>query len=339
VAKDKGGGIWLIVIGFLVIALIILWAYWPAGQVSKEEGASTTPAAQEQTHPEPRTDTPFRDRPAAPEIVTKIPEHPPSESYQSGTALYNAKKLVEARSKLSEAYFSGSLSAEQQDDARRMLEEIADITLIGRGSPVYPDDPYTDHYEVRPGEALTTIERKLRLHIPWQLFLRVNNLLRPEDLEAGRRYKVVYGPFHAVISKGAFIMDVFLHREGNEKTFVKRFPIGIGVDGSTPVGMWRVKMGGKQQRPTWYPPPNSPLRGPIPYGHPDYAFGAKGLWIGLEGMDASTRNLTDYGIHSTNDQTSIGGAQSLGCIRLADRDIDLVYSLLYEHWSTVEVRP
>jgi lipoprotein-anchoring transpeptidase ErfK/SrfK len=56
-------------------------------------------------------------------------------------------------------------------------------------------------------------------------------------------------------------------------------------------------------------------------------------------MDASTRNLTDYGIHSTNDQTSIGGAQSLGCIRLADGDIDLVYSLLYEHWSTVEVRP
>jgi lipoprotein-anchoring transpeptidase ErfK/SrfK len=274
-----------------------------------------------------------------PEILPAGAQPPIPDAYERGIELYSANKLIEARSRLSEAYFSGLLDTQKQEDARRKLEELAEITLIGVGSPVYPDDPYAGHYEVRPGEALTAIERKLKLHIPWQLVLRVNNMLRPEDLEAGRRYKVVHGPFHAVVNKSAFIMDVYLHREGQEKIFIKRFAIGIGVDGSTPVGMWRVKLGGKQERPTWYPPPNSPLRGPISYGHPDYAFGEKGLWIGLAGMDENTQNLTDYGIHSTNDQSSIGRAESLGCIRLADGDIDLVYSLLYEHWSTVEVRP
>jgi lipoprotein-anchoring transpeptidase ErfK/SrfK len=45
--------------------------------------------------------------------------------------------------------------------------------------------------------------------------------------------------------------------------------------------------------------------------------------------------MTNYGIHSTNDPASIGKEGSLGCIRLNDVDIELVFSLLYEKWSTV----
>ena len=56
-------------------------------------------------------------------------------------------------------------------------------------------------------------------------------------------------------------------------------------------------------------------------------------------MDDATRRFDGYGIHGTNDPASIGKAASLGCVRLSDPDIDFVYSLLYEKWSTVEVRP
>lgn len=256
-----------------------------------------------------------------------------------GLALDKAGDPVAARTELCRAYFSGQLPTARQDEVRTVLTRLARTTLIGRGSAVFADDPYTGYYLCKPGDRLAGIERKEKLHVPWQLLLRVNNMLRPEDLQAGRRYKVVYGPFHAVVYKSAFIMDIYLQRDGLAKVFIKRMRIGTGIDGATPTGRWRVKLGGKHERPTWYPPPNSVHRGPIAYGQPNYAFGPKGLWIGMEGINESTKALTGYGIHSTSDQNSIGKAESLGCIRLADKDIELAYTLLYEHWSTIQVLP
>jgi lipoprotein-anchoring transpeptidase ErfK/SrfK len=159
---------------------------------------------------------------------------------------------------------------------------------------------------------------------------------------------LVRGPFHAVVSKGRFTVDLFLQREGLPRVWVKRVRCGLGKDGSTPVGMWKVGrdyidghviLGGKLEHPTWNPPPSSDLRGPIQYGQKGYALGEKGLWIGLVGIDENTRGKRDYGIHSTSDPTSIGKEQSLGCIRLADDDIELVYSLLYEVYSSVQTKP
>ena len=102
-----------------------------------------------------------------------------------------------------------------------------------------------------------------------------------------------------------------------------------------------MELGGKAVHPTWDPPPNSELsgRGPIAHGEPNYAFGIKGLWIPLEGIDEHTKGREGYGIHSTDKPDSIGKAESLGCIRLRDDDIEMVFRLLYEHWSTVEIRP
>ncbi len=260
-------------------------------------------------------------------------------AYRRGMDELKANRLVEARTELSKAYFSGHLSPAEAIEARRLLSELAEITLIGPRSTVYPGDPYAEYYEFQPGEMLAKVERKLKLHVPWELIVKINGLHRSEDIQAHRPYKVVYGPFRAVISKSEFQMDIYLHREGLDPVFIRRLPVGTGQNGSTPSGQWRVRLGGKAKRATWYPPPNSPLRGPINYGEENYAFGKKGLWIALEGLDENTRMLRDYGIHSTNDQNSIGTAASLGCIRLADDDIELVYLLLYEHWSTVEIRP
>ena len=351
-AKTGRSGRWLLALGLVAATVLAIWAAWPAQhQPPSQEPELPHPlvaeASADETGPSARKiedsedDTPGR--PEAPP-VTAVTDQPLAGNeaeacYQRGLGFYDANELIKARSELCKAYFSGQLSADQQQHARQKLTELAELTLIGRGSDVYPDDPYTGRYKCVAGDVLTKVERSQKLHVPWQLLIKVNNMRRPEDLEAGRRYKVVHGPFHAIVYKSAFLMDVYLHREGLEKVFIKRFRIGTGANSATPAGMWRAKLGGKHERPTWYPPPNSVFRGPIPYGHPDYAFGQKGLWIGLEGLEPATKPLTDSGIHSTNDPKSIGSAESLGCIRLADEDIELVYSLLYEHWSTVEVRP
>jgi lipoprotein-anchoring transpeptidase ErfK/SrfK len=62
-------------------------------------------------------------------------------------------------------------------------------------------------------------------------------------------------------------------------------------------------------------------------------------WLALEGADDRTRGLSGYGIHGTIEPDSIGKQASMGCVRLRDDDIALVYQLLVEGESLVTVTP
>jgi lipoprotein-anchoring transpeptidase ErfK/SrfK len=153
---------------------------------------------------------------------------------------------------------------------------------------------------------------------------------------------MIRGPFHAVVSKSRFIMDIFLEEPGTHRMiFVKRFGVGVGRDGSTPAGQWRLVHGGKITHAPWTPPASSDLeRKRIEWGEPGYPFGTKGYWISLEGTGKTPYTREDgYGIHGTNDPSSIGKASSLGCIRLGDKDIEMLFAILYEKWSTVTILP
>ncbi len=260
----------------------------------------------------------------------------PAELYALGLQLLAENKLIEARSVLSRALLSERLTASQADDARDKLMDLANETLF---SPdVYENDPYTFLYVVQWGDMLQRIERKLELHVPHTLIMKINGL--PDDkIYADDTLKMIRGPFHAVINKSDFTMDIYLHREGLEKIFIARMEVGLGKNNGTPLGLWQVKLDGKGSEPTWYPPPRSHLQGPIKYGEPGYPFGKLGLWIPLVGIDENIQQRTGYGIHSTDKPESIGREASLGCIRLRDGDIEVVYTLLYEKWSTVEIRP
>ncbi len=260
-------------------------------------------------------------------------------TYEEGVAMHGSDELIGARTALSRAVLSYALPSEQARDARGRLEAIAQRTLFSRVA--LADDPYTTYYEFKPGEVLAGrngVVRRLELRVPERLIVEINGLNRAQDIQAGRSYKVIRGPFHAVVDKSEFVMDLYLQRGDLPPVFVRRAPVGLGRNGSTPTGLWRVKRGGKETRATWYPPPSSPVnKAAVPYNDPDYAFGKKGLWIALEGMDPQTAPLTSYGIHSTNDPSSVGRESSLGCIRLRDADIERVFSLLYPVHSTVRV--
>ena len=46
-----------------------------------------------------------------------------------------------------------------------------------------------------------------------------------------------------------------------------------------------------------------------------------------------------YGIHGTIEPDTIGQQASLGCIRMYNEDVELLFDLLYVGQSRVEVRP
>jgi len=92
---------------------------------------------------------------------------------------------------------------------------------------------------------------------------------------------------------------------------IAEFQVAVGADISpSPTGEFKVVS--RVSNPTYYKPGNV-----IPAGK-DNPVGTR--WIGL--------SLKGYGIHGTNAPRSIGRAASHGCIRLRNRDIEKLFTLL-----------
>ena len=50
-----------------------------------------------------------------------------------------------------------------------------------------------------------------------------------------------------------------------------------------------------------------------------------------------TAKFTGYGIHGTTEPQSIGQQMSMGCVRLGDAEVEVVYELIGEQ-STIVIR-
>ena len=131
--------------------------------------------------------------------------------------LNNAGDIIKAREVLSKAYFLEALPDEKQAQLRGILEGLAQRTIFSR--EVVKDDPYVFQYTIARGENLQQLERKNTLHVPTQLIMNINQIPRPEDLREGQQVKMIYGPFHAIVIKHEFAMDLYLERESPPRIF------------------------------------------------------------------------------------------------------------------------
>lgn len=90
------------------------------------------------------------------------------------------------------------------------------------------------------------------------------------------------------------------------------FPIATGKDiHLTPIGSFRIT---RKVKNPWYIPKN------IPGGDSRNPVGTR--WLGL---NVPHTDGYKYGIHGTNDPSSIGKHVSQGCIRMKNEDIEWLY--------------
>ncbi|MCC6661919.1 MAG: L,D-transpeptidase family protein [Phycisphaerales bacterium] len=221
-------------------------------------------------------------------------------------------------------------------DRARMRDEVAKINDELVFSPrVAAGDPFTTIYAVQSGDALERIARKTHAAGHWRLIQRINGLANPNRIQLNQKLKVVTGPFHAVVNKAAFRMDIFMGDAAVPAgwVFVRSFPVGLGKGGGTPIGKFVVKRNSKLENPYWVNP-----RTGEQFGKDDPKNPIGERWIGLEGVGESAAH-TSYGIHGTIDPDSIGREESMGCIRLNGPDVEWVYDMLSEGVSVVEIRP
>lgn len=171
-----------------------------------------------------------------------------------------------------------------------------------------PQPHYMEPYEVQFGDRLETIAK--RYEVPWEYLAKMNRI-DAQRMQAGKKLKVIQGPFQVVIDLSDF--EATVHAHGY---FVVRMPVGIGKDGATPVGTFRVT--DKVIDPIYYGPD-----GVIKNDDPANPLGER--WIAISDP---AKTLQGYGLHGTIDPNSIGKSESRGCVRLHDQDIADLYDLL-----------
>jgi len=239
-----------------------------------------------------------------------------------GRQLAQQGRLVEARDRLNRA-LQGQISRADAAAVRADMRRINDVLVF---SPkVAANDPYAEACVVKPGEVVSKIAS--RYDVPWQFICHINGNLDPRRLRAGARLKVVKGPFHVVVDKSEFRLDIYLG-----DMFVRSFDVGLGEHGSTPLGKFEVKRHSKLERPEWVNPRTGEK---FAANDPENPLG--GYWIGLQGIDDNTRDLAGYGIHGTIHPESIGTEASMGCVRLIPDDVKIIYLMLIEQKSKVAI--
>ena len=354
--RRSHGTSWIVL---LAIGGLTTWYFWPEDTPSTDPGSlismsddtdlvATPPkVAEDPVELEPTiiVETPMVQEPTVVEIVEpeeivlgpKQPITTPipliattSKNLNEGLALLDKGQIVEARQQLSESLRGGTLTESEIAQARGVLTDLSDILVF---SPIISDgDPYSIEYIIRNGDTLSAIVQKMGLQVDWRFIQRVNDIGHASAIRPGQNLKLIIGPFHAIVDKNAFRIDLFLGN-GDAQVFVCSYPVGLGEFNSTPIGLFKVRRNSKLINPMWVNPRTAEL---FSSDNPLNPIGER--WIGLQGMDEHTKDLFGLGIHGTIEPKSIGTNASMGCVRMLEGDVEIVYEMLLEGISTVEIR-
>lgn len=289
----------------------------PPAPTTQPTAPRPTPASQPALAAPPATATRPVDAPP--------PAAAPNSAIATAQTLYDSGKLLEARTRINTA-LNGRLSAEDERRARELATQIARDTVLGPREVA--DDPLMERYVVQSGDALVNIGK--RANVPAEALQHINNISNPRSIRVGQVLKVPRGPFNVKIYKSKFRLDVYLG-----DTYVRSFQVGLGTEGGTPDGVWRVK--NRLSNPTYYPPASSKHKNVVAPNDPQNPLGEH--WIGLEGVEGAAVGRSGYGIHGTIEPDSIGREASLGCVRMRNEDVAQLYELLQPGKSTVTILP
>lgn len=232
-------------------------------------------------------------------------------------------KIITARNTLNDL-LNMSLDTPTREIVKKQLTDLSSQWLFTK--TIQLGDDLCTSYKVQSGELLAQIAARHK--IPYKLIMSINNIPSERALRADQIIKVINGPFHVIVYKSAYVMDLYL-----QNVYIRSFKIGIGKEGhETPVGLWQVKVGGKMIKPTW----TDPETGKTYHAEdPDYPLGSG--WIALDGIDTRTRGIQGIAIHGTNDESTIGTKSSRGCMRLYNGELMEVYDMLEPGFSELRV--
>lgn len=296
---------WLIVVVVIVVAVLFLWR-------EDRHNKNVKHRAEAATEKFGTVSTEGVKAPAqSPDLVGNPAE---TKREDVGKAVARAQDL-EAKRKFVEAkkIYNHILMIPIDDSVRRSVE-----ARIGKINTDLVFTPYampekTD-YVVKRGDSIDKIAQKLGTTV--DLISKSNNVRDPSKIKVGDIFRVFTGKFTVKVSKTNIDLVVYMNGE-----FFKRYNVGTGKFGKTPVGTFIIT--GKQKEPVWWHPSGKSYQ----FGEPENILGTR--WMSLKAT-GDTPDVKGYGIHGTWQPQSIGKAESAGCVRMRNEDVEELYMLLPE---------
>ena len=240
-----------------------------------------------------------------------------------------ASDPIRARVELTRLLDSNALSATERMQAYAGINNLASTLFFSPN--IIPGDIASQSYVVKKGDSFARITNREKLAIDWRFIQRINQIASEKALRADMRLKLAHGPFDGEVIKADYRFNIYAGT-GSERVMVASFICGVGTNDSTPVGTFKVRTGSKLIDPEW----SNPRTGEkFKSNDPKNPIGER--WIGLQGTTPETAKFTGYGIHGTVEPQSIGKQMSMGCVRLGDAEVQVVYELIGES-STIVIR-
>lgn len=164
-----------------------------------------------------------------------------------------------------------------------------------------------EEYIVQAGDTLDRIAKKFGTTPE---LVEKSNALQSGTIRAGDKLRVFKAKLGLTISKSR--NDLLLQAD---KRFFKRYAVGTGKFGKTPVGTFIIA--DKIPEPPWWKDGKT-----IPYGDKENVLGT--CWMKITAV-AGTADVQGYGIHGTWEPETIGKQTTAGCIRLLNSDVEELF--------------
>jgi LysM repeat protein len=205
-----------------------------------------------------------------------------------------------------------ALTLDPPPPLRQEIEEVlGDVSIMLITTP--RQMPEKTDYTIRSGDYLSKLAREFGT--TKALIQKSNQIDDPNRIRQGDRLRILNKvDFSIHVRKRA--NDLVLKMNGE---FVKRYRVGTGEFGRTPVGTFKIV--DRIVEPVWWRPDGKA----IPYGEEGNVLGTR--WMKIEAT-GDTPAIVGYGIHGTWDDDSIGKQSSAGCIRMLNADVEELFMIV-----------
>ncbi len=239
---------------------------------------------------------------AAPAVAT--PDSRAQQLFTRAQSATTAGNLEQARDLLGEVIATATEES-LKNNAMRVQGRINVQLFLSTAAT-----PQKKTYVIQPGDSLDKIARVNKTTVD---LIRKMNSIKNDVIYPGGRLLMPAAPFVVQVDKSAKTVDLTM----NGKLF-KRYIVGLGVNGKTPVGKFQTVV--HQINPDWTPPGG----GIIKFGDPKNLLGTR--WMSIQ--DMTRPEIKGFGIHGTSARDSIGAETSNGCIRMLNEDVEELYLLI-----------
>lgn len=235
----------------------------------------------------------------------------PSVSLEPVKAMIAAGEHCKAREEMARLYFAEGSPSSLRDELEPMMLLVSRALVTDR-----PTEQDFEFYKVSPGDSLIKIAERFRVEKKYRFVqygvLKLFNRLGNDMIRVGQTLRVPKGEVAIVVRMSQCKLYVFY-----EGIAFASYPVALGAEANaTPAGVYTV--GEKTAQPTWWPPASTGIKGPIGPEDPKNPLGTH--WIALQ----HTLHA-GLGIHGTNDPASIGTRASLGCVRMRNEDVKIIF--------------